>query len=324
MLCGVVSVWRWVLYCAALCCINADPLRSSPPQQVSLTGTYSHTPQELEYGARVAWRNTAQCVGRITWNALVVRDRRHVTDPAEMLKECVEHLQTATTGPNVVTMMTVFRPLKPDETEGPRFWNDHFVQYAGYRGLHPDGGVLGDPATVEFTEFLVEKGLWQPPAKYTAYDILPLVLKVPGRCVFPAAAARLWTPHGPSDHQRLAIARMQWVLSSCCTAHTCAWALPTLPSPLSFSETSALVPGQRPSLLTVEGGCPPPPLSNASPGLGEGSSQYLWCLHQSVRFSRRKLSTVFIRRRRGGHASHEALPKTVTFRGCSPALTWEM
>ena len=40
--------------------------------EVSLTGTYSHTTQELEYGARVAWRNAAKCVGRVLWGSLVV------------------------------------------------------------------------------------------------------------------------------------------------------------------------------------------------------------------------------------------------------------
>ena len=77
-----------------------------------------------------------------------VRDRRHVTDPPEMMQECMVHLREALAGPDVVPTMTVFRPLKPNEDEGPRFWNSQFIQYAGYRGRGPDGGVLGDPANV--------------------------------------------------------------------------------------------------------------------------------------------------------------------------------
>ena len=33
-------------------------------------GTYSHTEEEIVHGARVAWRNSAKCVGRIAWNTI--------------------------------------------------------------------------------------------------------------------------------------------------------------------------------------------------------------------------------------------------------------
>ena len=62
------------------------------------TGTYRHTPEELTFGARVAWRNSARCIGRLYWNSLRVRDRRDVDTPAEVAAECVEHLRDATRG----------------------------------------------------------------------------------------------------------------------------------------------------------------------------------------------------------------------------------
>lgn len=37
-----------------------------------------------------------RCIGRIAWNTLVVRDKRHVTDLAEMFAECMEHQRLAT------------------------------------------------------------------------------------------------------------------------------------------------------------------------------------------------------------------------------------
>lgn len=32
--------------------------------ELSLTGQYTHTKEELEIGARLAWRNSAKCIGR--------------------------------------------------------------------------------------------------------------------------------------------------------------------------------------------------------------------------------------------------------------------
>ncbi len=36
------------------------------------TGTYTQTYEELEFGARLAWRNAPRCIGRIQWNNLKV------------------------------------------------------------------------------------------------------------------------------------------------------------------------------------------------------------------------------------------------------------
>src|SRR5262249_33551120 len=36
-------------------------------QEVHATGTYTHTYEELAYGAQVAWRNAGKCIGRIAW-----------------------------------------------------------------------------------------------------------------------------------------------------------------------------------------------------------------------------------------------------------------
>jgi len=156
--------------------------------EILSTGTYNHTSEELEIGARLAWRNSSKCIGRIAWNTLKVRDRRHVTDPEGIYKEVKEHLHIATCGDNIQSVMTVFRPRKQDETWGLRFWSSQFVRYAGYQ-LDPlishkdanEDGILGDPANVEFTKYLIKNKLWSPPRKMSAFDLLPLVLKIPGR-----------------------------------------------------------------------------------------------------------------------------------------------
>jgi hypothetical protein len=102
-------------------------------KELAATGTYTQTGDEIQVGARLAWRNSAKCIGRISWNTLQVRDRRHVTDPEEMFREVDEHMKIATAGTNIQSVMTVFRPLSPKETIGPRFWTHQCVRYACYR-----------------------------------------------------------------------------------------------------------------------------------------------------------------------------------------------
>ena len=44
-----------------------------------------------------------------------------------------------------------------------------------------DGTITGDPANLELTEYLLQHDLWEPPDAVTPFDILPVVLKVPGK-----------------------------------------------------------------------------------------------------------------------------------------------
>lgn len=118
-------------------------------EEVQATGTYTHTYEKLAYGAQLAWRNASKCIGRIQWNNMVVRDRRHVTDPDEMFRELEEHLRVGTNGGNLQITMTVFRPKQPKERWGPRTWNPQLIRYAAYE--QPDGSILGDPANLEVT-----------------------------------------------------------------------------------------------------------------------------------------------------------------------------
>jgi sulfite reductase alpha subunit-like flavoprotein/hemoglobin-like flavoprotein len=148
-------------------------------EEVKATGTYIHTYEELAYGAQVAWRNASKCIGRIAWNKMVIRDCRHVTDPDEMFRECQEHVKFATNGGNLQVTMSVFRPKLPKERWGPRFWNSQLYRYAAYK--MPDGSVLGDPANLALTNAMIKKMGWKPPEPRSAYDILPLVIEVPGQ-----------------------------------------------------------------------------------------------------------------------------------------------
>ena len=44
-------------------------------RELAANGTYWHTSDELEFGARVAWRNSSRCIGRLYWKSLRVREQ---------------------------------------------------------------------------------------------------------------------------------------------------------------------------------------------------------------------------------------------------------
>ena len=67
-------------------------------REIEFSGSYWHTPAELTFGARVAWRNSSRCIGRLYWHSLRVRDRRDVRAPADVAAECVAHLRESGRG----------------------------------------------------------------------------------------------------------------------------------------------------------------------------------------------------------------------------------
>ncbi|MFC0555548.1 nitric oxide synthase oxygenase [Planotetraspora thailandica] len=142
--------------------------------EISQTGTYTHTPGELAFGAQVAWRNSSRCIGRLYWKSLRVRDRRHVDTADGVAEECIEHLRVATNKGKIRPTITVFAPDRPGQP-APVIWNDQLIRYAGYR--RPDGRVIGDPANVELTASARRLG-WR--GKGTRFDVLPLVVEAKG------------------------------------------------------------------------------------------------------------------------------------------------
>lgn len=143
-------------------------------RQIEQTGTYEHTASELAYGARVAWRNAARCIGRLYWRTLQVRDRRSVTTAAGIAAETEAHLRIATNGGRIRPVITVFAPTGPDGT-GPRIWNEQLVRYAGW--YEPDGTPTGDPRSVGMT-WLAERLGWR--GQHGKFEILPLIISAPG------------------------------------------------------------------------------------------------------------------------------------------------
>ncbi|MEV7417010.1 nitric oxide synthase oxygenase [Streptomyces sp. NPDC089919] len=140
--------------------------------EIYVRGTYRHTPQELAHGARVAWRNSNRCIGRLYWNSLRVRDLRELTGAQDIAAACVDHLREATNGGRIRPTITVFAPDAPGRP-GPLIWNEQLIRYAGY-GRH-DGRPLGDPRNAPFTDGVRRLG-W-PGGPGTPFDVLPLVVQ---------------------------------------------------------------------------------------------------------------------------------------------------
>jgi nitric-oxide synthase, bacterial len=144
-------------------------------EQVAALGTYAHTRAELLHGARMAWRNSSRCIGRLYWNSLVVRDLRGVITVDATAEHLIDHLYIATgQGAHRGRLRPVIS-IFPQAVPGrPRtmLWNEQLIRYAGYA----DG--VGDPQYVEFTEAVTELG-WK--GKGGPFDVLPLVLQAPGQ-----------------------------------------------------------------------------------------------------------------------------------------------
>ncbi len=141
--------------------------------EIARTGAYRHTGAELSFGARVAWRNSARCIGRLYWRSLRVRDLRAVGSADDVAAQCGRHLELATNDGRIRPAISIFAPDAPGRP-APRIWNEQLVRYAGYR--QPDDTVLGDRRNADFTEMARDLG-WQPPAERSAFDVLPLVVE---------------------------------------------------------------------------------------------------------------------------------------------------
>lgn len=141
-------------------------------------GSYEHTYMELEYGAKMAWRNSNRCIGRLFWETLQVFDQRELANEESIAAALLDHISYATNGGKIRSTITVFRPelLASDSEHQVRIWNHQLLRYAGYE--KENGTVIGDPASVAFTKQCIELGWEADPGEY---NILPLVIQIGDR-----------------------------------------------------------------------------------------------------------------------------------------------
>jgi nitric-oxide synthase len=176
--------------------------------QIDRYGTYAHSAAELAFGARVAWRNSSRCIGRLYWRSLRIRDRRHLTGAEAIAAEAVAHLREATNGGRVRPTVTVFAAGTSDHA-GPMIWNEQLIRYAGYR--LPDGTVVGDPRNADLTDLAFALG-WQG-GPGTPFDVLPLVVQgvgEPPRLFEVPADAVLEVPLRHPRYEWLADLDLRW------------------------------------------------------------------------------------------------------------------
>ncbi len=148
-------------------------------RQIESAGTYWHTPAELTFGARVAWRNSSRCIGRLYWRSLRVRDCREVTTAAGVAAQSVAHLREATNGGRIRPVISVFAPDAPGRP-GPRIISPQLVRYAGYQS--EDAAIAGDPDNADLTRLARFLG-WPGPPQAGRFDILPLLVQEAGGVV---------------------------------------------------------------------------------------------------------------------------------------------
>ena len=136
-------------------------------------GWYELSPEELAFGARLAWRHSARCIGRLYWQSLEVVDCRNVTDPGLIAANVFEHLKTAWNGGDIRSIISIFSPVRNDELP-PYIESGQSVQYAGR--LEPGKPVVGDPMNLEVTRIIEGLG-WRGSGGDPRFEVLPLLIR---------------------------------------------------------------------------------------------------------------------------------------------------
>ncbi len=138
-------------------------------EEINETNTYVHTFEELEHGAKVAWRNSNRCIGRLFWNSLHVFDERDATEADEIFAALERHIRFAGNDGKIRPTITIFRPSTNGKKD-VRIWNHQLLRYAGYT---TDDSIIGDSSSMTFTKMCEELG-WK--GEKTSFDLLPWVI----------------------------------------------------------------------------------------------------------------------------------------------------
>ena len=109
--------------------------------EIDSKGTYTHTKRELQFGSRLAWRNSNRCIGRHFWRTLQVLDARDCTTETEAIDHLKRHVDTAFNGGKITNVITVFPPAQTSQDPPWRMLNHQLVRYAGFS--EDDGNVIG-------------------------------------------------------------------------------------------------------------------------------------------------------------------------------------
>jgi nitric-oxide synthase, bacterial len=149
-------------------------------QEIKNQASYEHTYEELVYGAKIAWRNSNRCIGRLFWDRLHVIDQRELDCEDDIYQALLHHIDYATNKGEIRPTITIFKP-KWNGQDQVRIWNHQLIRYAGYETPQ---GTIGDPASIPFTKVCMNMG-WT--GNGTNFDVLPLVIQINERkpCLYP-------------------------------------------------------------------------------------------------------------------------------------------
>ncbi|MFD2133364.1 nitric oxide synthase oxygenase [Pseudogracilibacillus auburnensis] len=142
--------------------------------EIKTTGTYFHKSFELTHGAKMAWRNSNRCIGRLLWNTLHVFDARDVYSAEQAYKKLLKHIEFATNDGKIQSTITIFPP-RENGKDPLRILNHQLLRYAGYKN---GDKVIGDSTSVKITKTCEGLG-WK--GTNTPFDILPLVIQELGK-----------------------------------------------------------------------------------------------------------------------------------------------
>lgn len=136
-------------------------------------GWYEHTPEELAFGARLAWRHSARCIGRLYWQSLEVLDCRSIQSVDGIAGALHEHLSSAWNGGDIRSTISIFQPVRGDHLP-PYVESRQLIQYAGR--ITSDRRVVGDPLNIETTRILESLG-WRGDRLDTRFEVLPILIR---------------------------------------------------------------------------------------------------------------------------------------------------
>ena len=138
--------------------------------QLQINSYYKLTADELEWGARTAWRNADRCPARVVWKRLTVFDCRHISNTDSIFEALCRHVEVSLNMGNIQPAITFFRERRPGMND-VRVWNGLVISFAGYE--QEDGSVVGDPGGVDITKVAESLG-WR--GRGGRFDLLPWVV----------------------------------------------------------------------------------------------------------------------------------------------------
>lgn len=180
----LVDAARALLEAMALAPEALSARLSQVEREVRATGTYALTPEELTFGARLAWYNSNRCVARHLWRSLQVVDARDLRDPEQIVGALRSHMAVAYNGGDIRNVVTVFAPRPASGPDLVRLENQQLVQFAGFADA--DGAPVGDAANAAFTRRCLAAG-WRPTTR-GAFEPLPWILHIEGSALPPIDA----------------------------------------------------------------------------------------------------------------------------------------